>query len=251
MDSGAIHGNYISTEIALQLQALGATAKETRHTICNAFGECRSMVGEMDVILKLTYDTTLPPCTCTKAHTGVSNEMQQEQIEITCTIIQSPYDLIIGRPTIQQHNLLLKLHAHLMDKGSAVATGTSQQGTHHGPTETHDDDRVRHQLAAVYAHGQSSPGLVRTTMRTFLHFDPEAEGIDYPYSEQEPAFRDPVRPQSMAHREEQRAGAGTVTSSGYHQAPMAATSCALTAFITISGVYEFLRVPMGPKGAPR
>ena len=38
--------------------------------------------------------------------------------------------------------------------------------------------------------------------------------------------------------------------SGYHQAPIHPASIWLTAFITIYGVFELLRVPMGLKGAP-
>ena len=38
--------------------------------------------------------------------------------------------------------------------------------------------------------------------------------------------------------------------SGYHQAPISLDSACYTAFITFMGVYEWLRVPMGLKGAP-
>ena len=38
--------------------------------------------------------------------------------------------------------------------------------------------------------------------------------------------------------------------SGYHQAPLSETSQAYSAFICWMGLYEWLRVPMGPKGAP-
>ena len=37
---------------------------------------------------------------------------------------------------------------------------------------------------------------------------------------------------------------------GYHQAPLSDTTRAYTAFITFSGVYEFTRLPFGPKCAP-
>jgi hypothetical protein len=37
---------------------------------------------------------------------------------------------------------------------------------------------------------------------------------------------------------------------GYHQMPLHPESMILTAFITFFGVYEWLRVPMGLKGAP-
>ena len=38
--------------------------------------------------------------------------------------------------------------------------------------------------------------------------------------------------------------------SGYHQAPLSKASQEYTAFITEMGLYKWLRVPMGPKGAP-
>jgi hypothetical protein len=37
--------------------------------------------------------------------------------------------------------------------------------------------------------------------------------------------------------------------SGYHQAPLSKSSRPFTAFITFLGVFEWLRVPMGPKGS--
>ena len=37
--------------------------------------------------------------------------------------------------------------------------------------------------------------------------------------------------------------------SGYFQAPLAESARTLTAFITFMGIFEFLRVPMGVKGA--
>ena len=38
--------------------------------------------------------------------------------------------------------------------------------------------------------------------------------------------------------------------SGYHQAPLSKASQEYTAFITHMGLYKWLRVPMGLKGAP-
>ena len=37
---------------------------------------------------------------------------------------------------------------------------------------------------------------------------------------------------------------------GYHQSPLAQNTKAFTAYITFSGVYEFTRLPFGPKRAP-
>ena len=38
--------------------------------------------------------------------------------------------------------------------------------------------------------------------------------------------------------------------SGYHQAPIAEDTIPFTAFVTHRGVYEWVRLPMGLKGAP-
>ena len=37
---------------------------------------------------------------------------------------------------------------------------------------------------------------------------------------------------------------------GYHQAPLTFAARAYTSFITVSGVYQFTRLPFGPKRAP-
>ena len=37
---------------------------------------------------------------------------------------------------------------------------------------------------------------------------------------------------------------------GYHEAPLEQKTSAFTAFITFPGVYEFTRLPFGPKRAP-
>ena len=37
---------------------------------------------------------------------------------------------------------------------------------------------------------------------------------------------------------------------GYHQAPLTFATRVYTAFITFSGVYQFTRLPFGPKRAP-
>ena len=37
---------------------------------------------------------------------------------------------------------------------------------------------------------------------------------------------------------------------GYHQAPLTLPTRAYTSFITLSGVYQFTRLPFGPKHAP-
>ena len=68
----------------------------------------------MNVTLKKIDNSKSNSCCC-KSNTINRNNENFKKIEITCTIIDSPYDLIIGRPTIQKHNLLCKLYDHLMD----------------------------------------------------------------------------------------------------------------------------------------
>ena len=378
IDSRALHGDYINTELASKLQRLGARVRDTPSTICNAFGECKNMIGQIDIKLKINFVPQKLSCSCTHSHT--ENDMQSETLTLCCTIIQSPYELIIGRPTIQQHNLLLKLHSHLM-QGNRGDTRLVETRLSREPIRP----RLDQYLASVYRENQSTPGYIRATMRQFLKFDPEAEGISYPYAEQDPYTPDRVeienqipthihgsvylrkaltdlcmeyldifstkvrqqpadippfeikcdlnkwhiaknrgapRMQTPIKQAEtirqinemlrlnviQKSNASAYSqvhlvpkpnsdkwrfcvdyrrlndcceksgwpipniklmfarignmqpqprfygkidlTSGYHQAPLSAASSALTAFITISGVYEWLRVPMGPKGAP-
>ena len=47
-----------------------------------------------------------------------------------------------------------------------------------------------------------------------------------------------------------RIGSTMDLTQGYHQAPLTFATRAYTAFITFSGVYQFTRLPFGPKRAP-
>ena len=55
--------------------------------------------------------------------------------------------------------------------------------------------------------------------------------------------------QSIGSRKPKIFGSMDLTQ-GYHQAPLSDTTRAYAAFITCSGVYEFTRLPFGPKCAP-
>ena len=370
LDSGALHGDYINTALADKLQEAGIEINKNKSTtICNAFGDCRLVVGMINITVTLSKMNTHLKCSCSNR---TEKENENEKIQLNCTVIESPYELIIGRPSMQKYDLFVKLHNHLMN------TPNQQQNAETAVPSVET-------LAAVYK--QSLPSVEkqyeRAHMTKFIHFDPEAEGISYPFAEQTPheetpenenklpqifgdkvlkqkltdlctEFADifsskvrkepadlppftincdtakwnsnknkgPPRVQSAAKQAETirqinemlklnvirksqassysqvhlvpkqnstkmrfcidyrnlndcctksgwpipnikamfaRLGAakpkpqyyGKIDlTSGYHQAPLSLQSSILTAFITIIGVYEWLRVPMGPKGAP-
>lgn len=370
LDSGALHGDYINTALAEKLRSKGVNVVNTQKTICNAFGDCRPVVGVVELTVTLNKPEAYHTCRCKDKH--------EQKVQLNCTIIDSPYELIIGRPSMQKYNLFTTLHKHLMKE-----IVTTHRDIHKNTNEVKLPPVE--QLSALYK--QSLPSVewqyVRKNMKEFIKFDPEAEGIPYPFAEQSPydpetqgnntlphihgdkilkqkltelctefadifsakvrkepanlppftvncdtarwhtnKNRGPARVQSAAKQAETirqinemlelnvirksqasvysqvhlvpkpnstkmrfcidyrnlneccekggwpipnikamfaRLGAtkpkpqyyGKIDlTSGYHQAPLSLQSCALTAFITIIGVYEWLRVPMGPKGAP-
>lgn len=373
IDTGALHANYVSSDMVALLKKDNVVVSNTNSTVCDAFGVCNKAVGNIAIILTINNQNmcesvplnTKSTCGCTDNHT--------QKIQIQCNIIESPYDLIIGRPTIQQYDLLSTLRYHLTKCNTCTeSTGTAQSQT---PAA---------QLAAIYQERQDEQRYVRESMRKYIQYDSDTEGIEIhttdedPYDVDQPKvddeipteihgsdtlktkltelcieYRDifsaqlrpkpadipayeiqcdiekwninknriPARVQSHTKQAEtirqvgemlknnvirksqassysqilltpkpnnkwrfcvdyrnlnstctkqgwpipniklmiQRIGHQSPRSeifgkidltSGYHQAPLSQSSAALTAFITIIGVFEWLRVPMGLGGAP-
>jgi hypothetical protein len=110
-----LHNNYINLEIVNKIKKYkNFKIKESNHTICTAFGECcENKLG--DIILRI-YFKNIHNNNKTNFSTysndfdnfdnlnklNNSNEDQSEPsylfLDLTCTIIQSPFDIIIGRP---------------------------------------------------------------------------------------------------------------------------------------------------------
>ena len=123
IDQGAMSDNYVDTKIATELVRRGLAirkklcrcvngyCKETVVRVCSAFtGACKSV--EESLAFNWTYTNLI--------------SMKEETIKIEASIIDSPHEMIIGRGTIKEHVLALKLHTqffrHLSD-AKAVLVG--------------------------------------------------------------------------------------------------------------------------------
>ena len=114
IDTGAVQGNYLSAERAQLLASQGAIKHECSTMICSALKQaCEKCLGLM------------------KINAFFCNELNQkiESMFLTCTIINTNYDLIVGRKAIKDYNLLSKLPSQFAHLGA-----TSKEGKHSGLT---------------------------------------------------------------------------------------------------------------------
>ena len=94
IDTGALHANYISEETARAFKALGAKPVNSRVRVCSAFkGKCNSASEKLALFVTITNEVT--------------NELETDVLEFT--VIETDYDMIIGRPSILAQNLVYKL----------------------------------------------------------------------------------------------------------------------------------------------
>lgn len=176
VDTGALHANYMSVEMAACLKKDKAIVSNSNSSVCDAFGICSKSVGNINIMLTINKQRTVEfkntpvvtnKCECSQHDT--------QEIYITCTIIESPYDLIIGRPTIVQYNLLETLKYHLTKCRTSVdSTPVTQQE----PPVT--------QLAAIYQKRQDEQRYIRESMRKYIDYDSDTEGIEIHTSEEDP-----------------------------------------------------------------
>lgn len=159
IDTGALHGNYINLEMADLMSNNGAKIESTSLIVCSAFGKCNKAVGQINIDLVFVNET----CNCVK-----------EKYTFTCTIIESPYDIIIGRPAIIQNGLLDKLKGHF----------TSEQGIPHA-RQTATQPTVT-QLASLYQQTLSSAGYKRETMRKYIDYDSDEDELELNTSADDP-----------------------------------------------------------------
>jgi transposase InsO family protein len=146
IDTGAVHNNYINFELANKLQQHGALAQNTSVVVCSAFGKCDKSVKKMTIDLILQINE----CNCNK-----------ERITCECTIIESPYEIIIGRPTIIANGLLDKLKWHFQIKEPNLVYSARHEATQ--PSVT--------QLASLYQNTLSSAGYKRESMKKYIDYD--------------------------------------------------------------------------------
>ena len=118
VDTGALDRNYVSKEIGKELVAKGAhLAKCDVNSICT----CTSTVC-LDCLGVVTFTVHF--------HNEISKK--DESFDLTATIIQSDFDLILGRVSIYEHDLLFKAYNQIF--ADLI-----------NPTEPYLDQRLRRQ----------------------------------------------------------------------------------------------------------
>lgn len=97
LDTGAVSGDYINHETAQLLINDGAVIDNSQHTVCNAFGTCNKVIGNIKTLITLNKI-----CDC-KSQSCIKNNLKNNiKLLLNCTKIESPYDVIIGRNTMQK-----------------------------------------------------------------------------------------------------------------------------------------------------
>lgn len=100
-DTGAVSGNYISTEVARRLRALGVVSKSSNKQICSGLGSndsnyCLGTTQGFDLDLEFADDWHMPT-----------------QIQVECLEILLKYDLILGRQAIIDFGIFDKIPSYL------------------------------------------------------------------------------------------------------------------------------------------
>jgi hypothetical protein len=99
LDSGATSKNYVSERVASILRNRGVAVVASNAIVCTGLTDmCERCRGSMELSVV------------------TNNEANQVlQLELQATIIESPFDLIIGRQSIKKLNLVKHFPSHFMD----------------------------------------------------------------------------------------------------------------------------------------
>ena len=105
LDSGATTSNYLGEHVASKLVKEGINYVDSSNTlVCtgldNMCDRCKGRI-EFELITKDERDNFI-------------------NLKLSAKVIISPYDLIIGRPSIKQHKLVKKFPSHFMDSEDIV-----------------------------------------------------------------------------------------------------------------------------------
>jgi hypothetical protein len=98
VDTGALHGDYISREMAQTLREQGATGIPCRQRIISALNSSQLATEKFSIIVTIFNE--------------VSNH--DENLLLEATVIDIDYEIVIGRPTIKINNLIDKVRKHLV-----------------------------------------------------------------------------------------------------------------------------------------
>ena len=115
IDNGALQNNYINEEAAQFLRERGVVgcACAKNKFVCSGFSnDCRASLGSLSFALTLTNEVT----------------RTKETFELTASIIDSPFDIIIGRPDIKKYKFTKKFPSHFEE---SVSEDTSLLRAYH------------------------------------------------------------------------------------------------------------------------
>ena len=139
IDTGALHGNYINHETAKLLDRNGAVVKQVSSTVCSALGNCEEVLGQYEV--SVTINKTLKDVT----------QPIHYKFKMLCSKINSPYDIIIGRPCILESKLLPLLYPQTC---ASIASCSECTLLTQGNIRATQSDLPVTQLAALYMQRQ-------------------------------------------------------------------------------------------------
>jgi hypothetical protein len=172
LDTGAIESNYISKEVETELIKDGAKRHKCKKLVCSGFKTCTSCLGSYNIFLKFF------------------NEINKvdEIIPIECSVIDTDFDLIIGRKVIKEFSLINKLPSQnlLGVKDSVLWEGRSLSNTTIAtPDEFPNPEDGRESV--LTEQNENNELLLNVHMSSIL--SPEVEDID-----DLPEIRDSVLP---------------------------------------------------------
>jgi hypothetical protein len=157
-DTGALHGNYINLKFAKSLSKLGININKLKnHTVCSAFGECYDIVGVVDLNIKFLNKNE--SCCCNNNKIDIPNDF----ILLSFHVIISPYDIIIGLPTIMKYKLFSLLEDYYNCLHGGCENNNSISVVNECATQL-----SQMQLASIYMSNQSSSGFKRETMKKYI-----------------------------------------------------------------------------------
>ena len=105
LDTGALDKSYISSSFATTLLRHGCVQENSNCIVASGLSDsCQKCKGSMSLIIKFT------------------DELKKERsINLDCLMIDSPFQIIIGREAIRKNSLGCYLPSHFLDENSAAA----------------------------------------------------------------------------------------------------------------------------------
>jgi hypothetical protein len=150
VDTGALAGSYISTELKDWLKANGATvAPCLREQVCSAFtNTCSKCLGRIvNLKTEIQNDLSLPV-----------------NMDLNVTVIDSPFDLIIGRPDIKQYKLIDEIRSHFtLSSNDAKVNDTSSLQISAGRRRT---QKLNETLNGLFSSEWCMPACTEPTLNT-------------------------------------------------------------------------------------